>query len=70
MLVRHCFMFMLMIVDILAVNVDMGMYMGVLMGMDFITMGMFVSMRVYMLVGMLQLDGVLNHKICAYNHYN
>ena len=41
-----------------------------LMRMDRISVAVFVDMGMIMLMGVLQFDGVFNHKICADNHYN
>ena len=70
MLMGHCLMIMLVVVDVLAVNMDMRMGMGVrmFMGMDSIPMAVLMDVSVTMLVGVLQLNCVLNHKICADNH--
>ena len=70
MLMGHFFMIMLVIVAVLTVDMDMGMGVGMLMGMDSISMAVFVGMGMVMLMGVLQFDGVLNHKICADNHHN
>ena len=66
----HCFMIMFVIVAVLAMNMDMCMGMRMLMGMDSISMAVFVGVGMIMLVGVLQFDGILNHKISADNHYN
>ena len=70
MLMGHCFMIMLMIFVVLTMNMDVGMSVCMLMGMDSVSMAMLVGMRVIMLMGVLQFDGVLNHKISTDNHHN
>ena len=70
MLMGHCFMIMFVIVAVLTMNMDMRMGVRMLMGMDSISMAMFVGMGMVVLVGVLQFDGVLNHKVCADNHHN
>ena len=67
---RHCLMIMLMVVGVLTMNMDMRMGVGMLMGVDSISMTVFVEMGMIMLMGVLQFDGVFNHKICADNHYS
>ena len=61
-------MIMLVIAAVLAVNMDMCMGVMMLMGMDSIAMAMLVGMGMVMLMGVLQFDGVFNHKICADHH--
>ena len=63
-------MIMLMVVGVLTMDMDMCMGVGVLMGVDSISMDVFVEMGMIMLMGVLQFDGVFNHKICADNHYS
>ena len=70
MIVQHCLMFMLVIISVLAMNMDMGVCVRMLMGMDNTAMAVFVGMDMVMLMGVLQFDGVFNHKICADNHRN
>ena len=66
----HRFVVMVVIFAVFTVNMDMAMRVRMLMGMDSIAMTVFVGMGVTMLVGMLQFNGVLNHKICADNHHS
>lgn len=70
MFVRHCFVIMIVIGAVLTMNMNMGMDVRMLVGMNNIAMAMFVRMGVCMLVCMLQFDGVLNHEVCAYDHHN
>ena len=70
MLVLHGFMMMFVIIAVLAMNMDMCMGVRMLMGVDGISVGMFVGVRVCMLMGMLQPNGILDHKISADHHYN
>ena len=70
MLMGHFFMIMLVIVAVLTMNMDMRMAVRMLMGMDSISMAVFVGVGMVVRMGVLQFDGVLNHKICADNHYN
>ena len=53
MLMGHCFVVMLVIVAVLTMNMDMRMGVRMLMGMDSISMAVFVGMRVIMLMGVL-----------------
>ena len=70
MIVRHGFVIMLVIFVILAMNMDMRMSVRVFMGMDDISMAVFVCVGMTMFVGVLQFDSVFNHKISADDHYN
>ena len=70
MLMRHGFVMVLVVVAVVAMNVNMGVGMGMLVGMNGITVAVFVGMGVGMLVGVLQFNGVFNHKIGADDHHN
>ena len=66
----YCFMIMLVVVAVFTMNMDMRMGVCMLMGMDSISMAVFMGMGMVMLVGVLQFDGVLNHKVSADNHHD
>ena len=70
MLVRHFFVMMIVAVDVLAVNMDMRVCMRVLMGVRDFSVCMLVRVRMFVLVGVLQFDGVFDHEIGADDHYN
>ena len=66
----HCLMIMLMIIDVRTMNMDMSMGVRMFVGMNGISVAMFVGVSVIMLVGVLQLNCVLNHKIRVAYHYS
>ena len=68
-LMGHFFMFMIVVVAVLTVNMDMCVGVRMLVGMDSISMTVLVGMCVVMLMGMLQFNGIFNHKVGADNHY-
>ena len=61
-------MVMLVILIILAVDMDVGMDVGMLVAVNVVSVGVFVVMGMSVHVGVLQLDGVFNHKISTENH--
>ena len=63
-------MIMLVVFAVLTMDMDMRMGVRMLMGMDSIAMCVFVGMGMVVLMGVLQFDGVFNHKISADNHHN
>ena len=63
-------MVMLVVVAVFTMNVDMRMGVRMLMGMDSVSMAVFVGMGMVVLMGVLQFDGVLNHKVGTDNHHN
>jgi len=69
MVMGHCIMLMIVITAVIAMNMDMGVGVRMLMGVDDISMAMSMGMGMAMLMGVLQFDGVLDHKIRADNHY-
>ena len=68
MLMGHGVMPVAVIAAVLAVNMDVGVGMRMLVGMEGISMAVFVGMGMGVLVGVLQLDGVFDHKPGAEYH--
>lgn len=64
------FVIMLVIFGVFTMNVDMCMGVCMLMGMDSISMAVFMGMDMGMFMGVLQFNGVFNHKVGADNHHN
>ena len=59
-----------MIFAVTGVSVEMCVNMRVLMCMNHITVTVFVRMRMFMLMSVLQFDGIFYHEICADYHDN
>ena len=53
---------------IFRMNVCMGMYVLVFVGVNQISMLVLMSMNVYMFVSVLQCDGIFDHQDCSSNH--
>jgi len=68
MVVRHGFVRVFVVAAVLTVGMEMRVDMCMLMGMHEISVAVLMGMSVLVLVGVLQFDGVLDHKIRAGNH--